>query len=127
MIAYNTDEYMTAEYVLNSFARAEFIIAEKRDFIEKTRRNNLTDAHTQKLLESAQRELSKATKRQQAVLNTIQNLTTKENIVFYSYYVHHLTINETAAVLGISRRQTKYIKKAIVNKCYNECKALDIC
>lgn len=127
MIQYNTDEYMTSEYVLNSFARAEFIINEKRDFIEKTKRNNLTDAHTLRLLESAQRELDKAMKRQQAVLNTIQNLTTKENIVFYAYYVHHLTINETAAVLGISRRQTKYIKKAIVNKCYEECVRLKIC
>lgn len=127
MIAYNTDEYMTAEYVLNSFARAEFIISEKRDFIEKTRRNGLDDAHTLKLLENAHRELNKATRRQQAVLNTIENLTTKENIVFYAYYVHHFTTNETAALLGISRRQTQRIKKTVVDKCYNECKALMIC
>ena len=39
-IKHNDDEYAMCEYVLSSFARSEFIIAERSDYITKTKREN---------------------------------------------------------------------------------------
>ena len=127
-IKHNDDEYAMCEYVLSSFSRSEFIIAERSDYITKTKRNAeaLKSKTTEKKLDIAERELCKAIKRQQAVLDTLQELTDTENIVYYAYYVHKMTTNEVAYLLNISRRKTQYIKSSIVNKCYKHCKALKI-
>ena len=127
-IKHNDDEYAMCEYVLSSFSRSEFIIAERSDYITKTKRNAeaLKSKTTEKKLDIAERELCKAIKRQQAVLDTLQELTDTENIVYYAYYVHKMTTNDVAYLLNISRRKTQYIKSNIVNKCYKHCKELKI-
>ena len=127
-IKHNDDEYAMCEYVLASFARSEFIIQERSDYIAKTKRNAeaLKSKITEKKLDIAQRELDKAIKRQQAVLDTLQELTDTENIVYYAYYAHKMTTNDVAYLLNISRRKTQYIKSSIVNKCYKHCKELKI-
>ena len=123
-IKHNDDEYAMCEYVLSSFLRSEFIITERSDYITKTKRNEeaLKSKTTERKLDIAERELDKAIKRQQAVLDTLQELTDTENIVYYAYYVHKMTTNEVAYLLNISRRQVIRIKHNIVNKCYTNCK-----
>ena len=115
-IKHNDDEYAMCEYVLSSFSRSEFIIQERQDYISKTKRNEeaLKSKTAERKLDIAQRELEKAIKRQQAVLDTLQELTDTENIVYY------------ACLLNISRRQVIRIKHSIVNKCYANCKQYDI-
>lgn len=115
-IKHNTDDYAMCEYVLSSFSRSEFIIKERSDYIAKTKRNAeaLKSKITEKKLDIAQRELDKAIKRQQAVLDTLQELTDTENIVYYAYYVHKMTTNEVAYLLNISRRQVIRIKHGML-------------
>ena len=127
-IKHNDDEYAMCEYVLSSFTRSEFIIRERQDYIDKTKRNSeaLKSKTAERKLDIAQRELDKAIKRQQAVLDTLQELTDTENIVYYAYYVHKMTTNDVAYLLNISRRQVIRIKHNIVNKCYTNCKQYDI-
>lgn len=127
-IKHNDDEYAMCEYVLSSFLRSEFIITERSDYITKTKRNEeaLKSKTTERKLDIAERELDKAIKRQQAVLDTLQELTDTENIVYYAYYVHKMTTNEVAYLLNISRRQVIRIKHNIVNKCYTNSKQYDI-
>lgn len=127
-IKHNDDEYAMCEYVLSSFARSDFIIQERQDYIDKTKRNAeaLKSKTTERKLDIAERELCKAIKRQQAVLDTLQELTDTENIVYYAYYVHKMTTNDVACLLNISRRQVIRIKHSIVNKCYANCKQYDI-
>lgn len=127
-IKHNDDEYAMCEYVLSSFARSEFIIRERQDYIDKTKRNSeaLKSKTTERKLDIAERELCKAIKRQQAVLDTLQELTERENIVFYAYYLHYMSTNDVAFLLNISRRQVQRIKRAIIEKCLVHCKDLGI-
>lgn len=127
-IKHNDDEYAMCEYVLSSFARSDFIIQEKQDYIDKTKRNAeaLKSKTTERKLDIAERELCKAIKRQQAVLDTLQELTERENIVFYAYYLHYMSTNDVAFLLNISRRQVQRIKRAIIEKCLVHCKDLGI-
>ena len=127
-IKHNDDEYAMCEYVLSSFARSEFIIRERQDYIDKTKRNSeaLKSKTTERKLDIAERELDKAIKRQQAVLDTLQELTERENIVFYAYYLHYMSTNDVAFLLNISRRQVQRIKRAIIEKCLVHCKDLGI-
>ena len=128
MIKHNDDEYAMCEYVLSSFARSEFIIRERSDYINKTKRNAdaIKSKTAERKLDIAQIELEKAIKRQQAVLDTLQELTERENIVFYAYYLHYMSTNEVAFLLNISRRQVQRVKREIVDKCIIHCRELGI-